>query len=193
MIQVVQEIPWSTLEDQIRHVPLLQPRDGKLVFPYLHAHIALEEINYDDVRPTSLYALRDHLSFQIKLAEDLIPKHDPLALKGALTLMNEEGEKIGIIPPIVEETPEDGKYILDGLHRTLVGRQTGRTHFTAIHITNFRSDCPAAVLPNDWAEVKLYDHVPGDPALKRRYREDPSNLRRNFSALNGSRPRQADS
>jgi len=193
MMRVITETPWKILEDAIRHVPLLQPRDGQLVFPYLHADIALKVINYADVQPTSLYALRDHVSFQTKLSETLAPDYDPLALKGALTLLNDDGQEVGLIPPIVEETPEDGKYILDGLHRTLVGRLAGRTHFTAIHITNFRSDCPAAVLPNDWEKVKLYDKVPEDPALKRRYRKNQLRLRRNFSALNGSRPRQAGS
>lgn len=190
MIRVVGEVPWEVLEDQIRHVPLLQPREDQIIFPYLHAQITLKEISYDDVRPTSLYALRGNLSLQQKLAQELAPSHDPLALKGALRLLSDQGKEIGLIPPIVEETEENGKYILDGLHRTLAGRQTGRTHFTAIYITDFRSDCPAAVLPNEWDDIKLYDEVPADPALKRRYRENQMSLRRDFSELNGSRPRQ---
>jgi hypothetical protein len=190
MIHVAAETPWHILEEQIRQVPLLEARDGALIYPYENAAITLAEIDYEAVRPTSLYVLKDNLAIQKQLTNELAPRYDPLQLLGSITLRLDDGSEIGLIPPIVEETDSDGPYILDGTHRTLVGRMAGRTAFIAIHITKFRDDCPAAVLPNAWGEIKTYDRVPSDPALKRRYRENPLSLRRNFSALNGSRPRQ---
>jgi hypothetical protein len=189
MIKVTAETPWAELAEQIRHVPLLQPRDGVTIFPYLDAEITLREVAYDEVRPTSLYVLSGNLAIQKQLVEALAPEHDPLNLKGGLTLVTEDNETIGLIPPIVEETAAQGQYILDGMHRATVGRMAGRTTFVAIHISGFRDDCPAAVLPNDWAEVIEYDETPSDPSLKRRYRDNPLSLRRDYSALNGSRPR----
>ncbi len=146
MIHVTGETNWETLVDQVRHVSLLQPRDGELIYPYQNADISLQEISYTDVRPTSLYALRGNLAFQQALSEALAPDHDPLLLNGALQLANDEGSPMGLLPPIVEYTDERGKYILDGLHRTFMGYRAGRTAFNAIYIRNFRDDCPASAL-----------------------------------------------
>lgn len=190
MIRVKAETPWAELEYQIRHVPLLLPHDGVTIFPYLNAQINLKEIQYAEVRPTSLYALRENLTLQKRLADELTPDHDPLGLKGGITLLTDTGTEIGLIPPIVEETAAQGQYILDGLHRTMFGRLAGRSIFTAIHISDFRDDCPAAALPNEWDDIVIYDKTPTDPLLKRRYRTNPLAFRRDFSALNGSQPRQ---
>jgi hypothetical protein len=191
MLTVISETSWTVLEDQIRHVPLLQKRDSTMVYPYLDAQISLREIVYTAVRPTSLYVLRSHLQFQKELCVSLAPDFDPLALHGSITLQADNETSVGLIPPIVEENEQDGLYLLDGLHRTYYGRVTGRTSFTAIHISGFRSDCPAAAVPNEWSDIIPYDTVPTNPALKRRYRPEPLTLRRDFSALNGSMPRQA--
>lgn len=96
MISVVRETPWEVLEDQIRNVPLLEPRNGALVYPYLKADVRLEEIAYADVRPTSLYVLRRHLAFQTQLAQDIAP-HDPLNLMGSLALVGDDGVEVGLI------------------------------------------------------------------------------------------------
>jgi hypothetical protein len=190
MFTVESEIAWTDLEQQIRKTPNLQPRDGQLVYPYAEATISLVELAYSEVRPTSLYVVASNLETQRQLTSDLEQAgYDPLSLAGGLLIAGET-DTVGLIPPIVEETPEDGMYILDGMHRTYLGRQAGRTVFTAIHIANVRADCPAAVLPNEWSEIIEYDKVPKDPSKKRRYRgSDPLSLRRDFSAINGSKPR----
>lgn len=100
MFRVVAEIPWQTLEDRIRHTPLLMPRDGQQVFPYLDAEITLAEIAYDDVRPTSLYILHDNIALQTELADDLAPDHDPLALQGGLKLVGDDGREVGLVRQI---------------------------------------------------------------------------------------------
>lgn len=189
MITVESKTSWADLENLIRHTPLLHEREGVKVYPYMDAQITLELIQYDDVRPTSLYALSDNIAVQQRLTHDLLPNYDPLNLEGGLRLINDDGNEVGLIPPIVEETTEAGMYLLDGLHRAYLGRLAGRTAFVAIHIVGFRDDCPAAALPNEWEEVIVYDSVPSNPSLKRRYRDDPLSLRRDFSPLNGSQPR----
>ena len=190
MFTVTQEIAWSELEARIRQVPLLEPRDGERVYPYATATITLQEVRYDQVQPTSLYALRSHLAFQTQFAADLAATgHDPLGLTGGLKIAAADGTETTLIPPIVEVTPEDGAYILDGLHRTYVGLKAGKAVFTAIHITDIDHRYPAAAFPNMWSEVVEYDDVPTDPLQKRHYRPNPLTLRRDFSSINGSRPR----
>ncbi|HSX36890.1 MAG TPA: hypothetical protein VLG13_02100 [Patescibacteria group bacterium] len=191
MFTVTHEQPWDELETRIRAVPLLQPRNGETIYPYKNAQISLEDISYSDIRPTSLYAVRSNLLLQGRLAEDLAMQgYDPLALSGLLTVHEAGKEPVSLMPPIAEETDEDGKYLLDGLHRAYLGWQASRATFKAIHIRGIPPDYPAAARPNDWTEVIEYDSVPSDAYLKRRYRiANYLSLRRDFSALNGSQPR----
>ena len=190
MFTVIREMPWEELQRQIQAVHLLEPRGGEYVYPYEHAQILLREVAYSTVRPTSLYLLTENLKLQRQLTEDLKQQgFDPLNLTGLLTVQEDKQPAIGLMPPIVEETVDDGAYLLDGIHRAYLGLLAGKTTFRAIHITGIRPDCPAAVRPNDWQAVRQYDAVPSDPQLKRHYRPEPLRLRRDFSQLNGSTPR----
>jgi hypothetical protein len=113
MLTVISETSWTVLEDQIRHVPLLQKRDSTMVYPYLDAQISLREIVYTAVRPTSLYVLRSHLQFQKELCVSLAPDFDPLALHGSITLQADQllrkmnkmvyTSSMGYIEPIMVE------------------------------------------------------------------------------------------
>lgn len=194
MLKVVSEVPMETLEEQIRNVTLLHQRDGEVVYPYADADIDLANVDYHRVRPTTLYVLRSHLEFQGRLSRDLQKQgYHPLNLPGGLVLEDDEaetGEAMGLIPPLVEETVTDGMHLVDGAHRTYLGKQIGRTFFKALHVRGVREDCPVYAHPNDWDEIVQYDEVPSDPALKKRYRiENYASLYRDFSGLNGSRLR----
>jgi len=188
-----EKLPWKDLEEEVRNVPLLEQRDGETIYPYAEATIKLRKFAFHEVRPSSLYVLSANLALQRSLFIELGKLGiDPLNLKGRVVLHDTTGGAISMIPPIVEETPEDGKYILDGLHRTYLGKAMGRTVFWGIHITGIREDCPAAARPNGWEDIKIWDSVPADIKQKRRYRQaDYLKLRRDFSAINGSKPRFA--
>jgi hypothetical protein len=183
--------PWSQLEEEVRRVPLLHPRDGEVIYPYADAEISLQEVAYSEVRPSTLYVLRNNLAIQTAITAS-IRKDDyhPLELEYGLVLGDKDGGLTGLIPPIVEETDEEGMYVLDGSHRTNIGRWAGRTTFNAIHITGIREDCPAYAFPNDWDEVVVRETLPEDIAKRKHYRgTDYYNLYRNFGPLNGSKPR----
>lgn len=106
-------------------------------------------------------------------------------------VQDDQSPAVGLIPPLVEETEQDGLYILDGTHRTYLGWLAGKTTFRAIRIKNIRPDCPAAALPTNWEDIVENETVPQDEALKRRYRiPNHLSLRRDFSMINGSKPRQ---
>lgn len=193
MVTIEKVVPWEELEQRVRATPLLQERDGATVYPYESANIRLQNLAYTDVAPTSLYVLRKNLAAQVAIASDI--SHDgyhPLDLNGGLLLKNQSGEFTGFVPPIVEETDGEGMYVLDGAHRTSIGRWLGRTHFVAIHVSGIRPDCPGYAFPNSWDEIKIMDEVPNDPAEKKHYRgENYRSLYRDFSLLNGSKLRDA--
>ena len=193
MIEVVDQTPWEELERQIREVPLLAQQNGESIFPYANATIELAEVAYADVRPTSLYVLQANLDFQKQLAADLAQQGiDPLALTGSLLLGMPDGTSVGMIPPIAERNGREGTYTIDGAHRTYLGWLSGRKTFKTILISNVPAEYPSTAAPSEWTDIKVYETVPKDSALKRRYRTaDPVWMRRNFSHLNGSHPRTA--
>jgi len=196
VVTVERIVPWEELEQNLRKTPLLEERNGEKIYPYAEADIRLADIAYADVAPTSLYVVRNNLAKLATISSDLsVQGYDPLELASGLVLQDETGETVGLVPPIVEETENEGKYILDGAHRTSIGRWLGRTHFTAIHISGIRPDCPAYAFPNDWNDLKIAEKVPTDPAQKKDYRTDwPGGYRslyRNFGPINGSHLRES--
>ncbi len=191
-VSVEKILAWDDLEQRLREIPLLEMRDGQAVYPYEDADISLEQVAYTDVSPTTLYVVRKNLAIQAALADELAAEgYDPLELTCGLILRNQAGEDAGLIPPIVEETEAEGKYLLDGAHRTSIGRWIGRTHFLAVHITGIRPDCPAYAYPNSWDDIRIMEEVPNDPAKKKQYRdENYRSLYRDMSLLNGGRLRE---
>lgn len=111
--------------------------------------------------------------------------HDPLLLDGGLRLRNGD-TSVGLIPPIVEDDPEHGPCLIDGAHRVYGGRRVGQSVLNVVRIRNPLTTAPIYAFPNAWDEIVEYDATPTDPALKKRYREDPRSLYRDFSRLNGS-------
>jgi hypothetical protein len=192
MVTIEETVSWAQLEQMIRATPLLHEQSGQIILPYEAAEISLREVSYTEVAPTSLYVLRENLAIQARIIDDLATwGYHPLELEGGLILRNSEGGSVGLVPPIVEQTDEEGCYILDGAHRTSVGRWQGRTSFVAIHISGIRRDCPGYAYPNDWNDIRIVEDVPTDPAQKKRYRDDYRALYRDFSLLNGSHLREA--
>ncbi len=184
--KVERSIPWKELEPAVRRTPLLNHRD---IHPYADAQIDLREVAYSEVNPTSLYVLRANLALQAALANDIqLEGYNQLELEGSLVIRTPDGELVELVPPIVERTEKEGAYIIDGAHRTNMGRWLGRTSFVAIFISGIREDCPPYAFPNDWEEVKIREEVPTDPTQKKRYREaDYKRLYRDFSDFSGSR------
>ena len=131
--------------------------------------------------------LRKNLELQRKLVADLAGHgHHPLELDNQL-LLRDGDYTIGLIPPIVEHDPVHGNCLIDGAHRTYVGRESGRQAMRAIYIQGANPNYPIYAYPNDWHEIREYEEVPKDPALKKRYRtQNPQVLYRNLSGLNGS-------
>jgi hypothetical protein len=186
MVEVVGRTGEQELIDEVREVTLLQSPE---VRPYRAATIEIKEIALVDIKPTTLYVLRQNLVFQRELRDALETQGlDPLNLRGALTLRSTDGT-VGLIPPLIEVDPGHGPCLFDGAHRTYIGREAGRKVIRAIVIEGADESYPLYAYPNEWDEIKEYDTV---PPLKKRYREgDPAALYRNLALLNGSTMRTA--
>jgi len=183
--------PWVELKRQVRDTPLLYPRNGQKVYPYAKAGISLKPVSFAEVRPTSLYVLRKNLATQTAIATALAKEgYDPLELRAGLTIHDSETRwSTALVPPIVEQTDADGMYVLDGAHRTSLGRWKGKSEFLAIVISGIREDCPSYALPNEWDGadgIRLVETVPENPADKKHYREQPESFYRDFSRLGSS-------
>lgn len=191
MIEVIRETSFTELENQVRHIPMLEAApNGEVIYPYLDADIGLVEVSYSDIKPTTLYVLRKNLEIQSSLSVQLDRiGFDPLELTGSLVLQNTSGETFGLLPPVVEETDIDGAYLVDGIHRNYRPRLLGRLSFTALFISGVDERCPSYAYPNDWHEIVEHNEVPSDPSHKKRYRDNPKSLYRNFGILKAGAPR----
>lgn len=190
MIGVEARISGDELIANVRETTLL----GSDVRPYQDATIEIKEVSLDEFRPLQLYVLRNNIRVQDGLRRSLAHLgHDPLQLDGGLTIRNGD-HTVGLIPPIVEEDSEHGYCLVDGTHRTYLGRQLGLRSMTALCITDVPTEYPVYAFPNEWSEVVEYDAVPADKSLKKRYRPGNSDhLRRDLGFLNGSVRREAGS
>lgn len=192
MAKVTGETSWANLEQSIRSVPLLHERNGAAVYPYAEADIALKLVDFESTTASTLYVVKKCLQTQARLAADLSSAGvDLLNLNGGIQITDDDGTVHNMIPPIIEEVPEHDKMVIDGQHRLYNGRKDMVHAFVAIAITNVNPEAAVYAYPNSWDEIVEYDEPPTDPTLKKRYRiEEPYTLYRDFSAVNGSTPRE---
>jgi len=188
--EVVREMPWKEVEERLRAVTLLNSD----IRPYENADIKLRRFNYKQVRPTSLYTIAAQTKKQRLIRADLVVQLQPsqLEMKGGLVIAGGDKGPQGLIPPIVETfEPEENTYLLDGSHRTNLGRTEHVGSFMAIHISGIRPDCPPYAFPNEWSEVQELAEPPSDPSVMKNYRnfDDRYALYRDFAPINGSTPR----
>jgi hypothetical protein len=142
--------------------------------------------------------LRKNLIVQTALAQTLaMHDYDPLELLVGLDVRDTNtGCVTTLAPPIVEESELDGVYVLDGAHRTILGRYQGRAGFLAVVISGILEDCPSYAIPNDWDGadgIRVVESIPGRPEHKKHYRAAYEGLYRNLSDLGSSGLRRGDS
>jgi len=187
MLHIEKTISAAQLIDTMHQIPLLQDKN---TLPYANADISLEHMAMEDFVPTTLYVVKNGLRVQRSLRKDLLGLgHDPLNLDGALHV-NNDGYRVGIVPPIVEDDPEFGPMLIDGAHRVYNARLIGTEVIKVLRIKNSLSEAPVYAFPNQWDEVLEYNEAPTNPKLKKNYRDNPRSLYRDFSALNGSSIRE---
>jgi hypothetical protein len=149
----------------------------------VYAGATLELVTSDpaDLAPAQRYVLREGVAKVLALREALLPHGvDVFALEGGVWVRTGDspGERIPVIPPVVEESREP-----DGLHRVFAARSLGLP-INTVRVAGVPPEYPyyALALPVGWTEVAELDELP-DGFQKKEYR-DPSNYKALFREFN---------
>jgi len=160
--------------------------------PYLGATLELfPAMDTDALTPAQNYVLTPGVATILDLRDALLPEgRDIFALDGGMyvTTSDNPGERIPIIPPIVEESVEpDGRTVLlinDGMHRIFAARSLALP-ISVIVASDVRAEYPYYAYALDgWPQVAPMAELP-DNHQKKSYRM-PANYKalfRDFNAL----------
>ena len=170
----VQHVPEADLLERLRGVPL---RDGN-AHPYRDAALTCEVVDTDRLAPAQAYVLRPGVARAGRLRQALLHRGvDPLDLSGAvlLTTSDDAGVRVPLLPPVVEESHEQGGrvalLVADGMHRVWLARTLG----LPVRVVLVRGIDPqwpyyAFPLARGWDDVEEHDALPPGRA-KKRYRQ----------------------
>lgn len=159
---------------------------------YAGAELSIEAVDPDTLAPPQRYVLREGVRTMHDMRAALTPHGlDPLALDDGGAYVTVDGERIPVVPPIVEESHEpDGRtvdVIADGLHRVYAARRLGLP-ITVVRARGLPREHPyyALALPDGWAGVQELDALP-DGFQKKTYR-NPDNYKSLFRQYNAVFP-----
>lgn len=148
----VEVMTGKALARLVRDTPLRY--NGRLK-PYKDSEITLEPLAIDSVAPLAKYVLYANLEELSGVAKDLERAGvDLFQLHGRLTLEVDQEQRF-LSPPVVEEWPEEGYLLVDGLHRAWLAREEGRNALNCLVIR--RVSLPLVPLPVDWSEICVYE------------------------------------
>lgn len=184
-VTAVERFSAAELLDRLRAVRL---RGFPDVRPYADARLELRSVDPATLSPPQRYVLRDGVQTMHDLRAALAPHDlDPFALDGG-AFITVDGDRIPVIPPIVEESHEPGRdtpvdVIADGLHRVYAARTLGLP-ITVIIARDLPRDHPyyALALPDGWSGVAELAALP-DGFQKKTYR-NPDNYKSLFRQYN---------
>lgn len=184
-MEILRFTPTEQLIQQVRNTTMLTDKAAR---PYENATICYEEMPLEEMRPTQLYVLRNHLEIQNDVRNELLEKgHDSLRLYGSIILKSAE-VTVGMMPPVVEDDEEYGPCLLDGTHRAYLAKQLGMKTLGVLRISGVPKDMPMIAYPNCWNELIEYDTIPVEKNKKKYYRNLPKNkyeYYRDFSEITG--------
>jgi hypothetical protein len=146
----------------------------------------------DRLAPAQRYVLRGNVRRILALREALLGRGiDVFALDGGayVTTSDDPGERVPVIPPVVEESHEpDGRTVLvinDGIHRAYAARSLGLP-ISVVVVRGVPREYPyyALALRDGWAGMEELDELPDD-YRKKEYRrpDDHKALFRDFNAV----------
>jgi hypothetical protein len=161
--------------------------------PYRDATLELVPgVSPDDLTPAQNYVLTPSVEKVLQLRTALLADGvDIFALSGGVyvTTSDDPQERIPVIPPVVEESPEpDGRRVLlinDGMHRVFAARSV-ESDISVVVVRGVPEEFPyyAYALDGGWSRVTPLSELP-DVHQKKEYRQ-PDNYKalfREFNAL----------
>jgi hypothetical protein len=171
---------------RLRQVPL-RGFDGAR--PYADARFEfVEALDTDRVTPAQNYVLREGVERILALRSRLADRGiDPFRIDGGVTIRTSEEPSRArtLIPPIVEESVEDGArtvwLVADGMHRVYAARSLGLT-ISVVLISNVSYPYYAFPLENGWDGVEQLDYLP--PVHQKKIYRQPDNYKALFRDFN---------
>lgn len=163
--------------------------DGAQV--YAGASLTLVDLDPAELVPAQRYVLRSGVERSRWLRDELRPFGvDPFALDGGAWFETtaEPGERVPLLPPIVERTTEpDGgvvNLINDGIHRIYAARSIGAP-IRVVLVDGVPPQWPyyALALPAGWDDVVELDELP--PGFQKKTYRVPENYKALFRDFNG--------
>lgn len=166
-------------------------------FVYRHADLSIvEQADISTIVPPQRYVLSGTVQDILALADAFEKRDvDVFALKGALLFWTEEmdewGEPIPFLPPIVEDSVERNdqqvRLLNDGMHRVYTARSVGR-RINYIYVKGVPPEYPyyAYGFTGGWDGVKVFAELP-DEFQKKDYR-NPENYKALFRDFNAVFP-----
>jgi hypothetical protein len=135
--------------------------------PYNSSEISIQQMAVETLTPLAKYVLKENLEYLEQLRADmLIEGLDIFQLSGRVEAISDL-KRVLIAPPVIEEWPDEGHLIVDGLHRFWLARKYGIHLVTCVLIR--KVSLPLVPLPAQWDEIQEY--APGHyPLEKRNYR-----------------------
>jgi hypothetical protein len=176
-------------EELLRRLRATRLRDGTPVYADATLEVATA-VDPESLAPAQRYVLRGGVARILELRERLLEHGvDSFALDGGayVAASDRPGERLPVIPPIVEESHEpDGRTVLvinDGIHRVYAARSLGLP-ITVVVVRGVPVQYPyyAFALPDGWAGVTELDELP-DGFVKKAYRR-PESYRSLFREFN---------
>jgi|SRR3989338_3261483 len=185
---------------RLRKAPL-DAAGGQSILIYQNASMRICDFMPEELNPTSLYVLENHLDSLRHLREELLKRYqiDILRFSSILHVRTPDGVLIGIAPPFVEvyeETvqliPREGDRVppprsvikvpvlKDGIHRAWIAREEN-IPLCCVVVSGATGDYLPYAYPNSWSEVKLYAEKPEEKKFYRR--QNPYTYLRPIKAL----------
>ncbi len=187
LVSIIREVPFPELEQMLRRVPLVSDKAKR---PYEKAAIRVRDVLPSEVNPIAFYVTQRQLDFQRALHEELEPQgYDTLHLRTGLELINMQGERWLLTPPVTEIDHDEVFFrnvlgdidyskrpmrvkmpiLVDGLHRFLLARER-KEAVLSFSIADVDPSMPVGALPNAWEDIKVYTDVPKTVEEKKLYR-----------------------
>lgn len=158
---------------------------------YAGASLSLVDVDPADLVPAQRYVLRSGVERALWLREQLAAFGvDPFALDGGAWFETtaEPGERVPLLPPIVERTTEpDGRTVSlvnDGIHRIYAARSVG-ARIRVVLVDGVPEQWPyyALALPGGWSDVVELSELP--PGFQKKTYRVPGNYKALFRDFNG--------
>jgi hypothetical protein len=166
VVDVASVLSGAAFRSLIRETGLTYKPDLR---PYQSSDIALRSLAIKTLYPLAKYVLEENLAQLELIRADLLGRGvDILRLPGLVELLSGSDQTF-VAPPVIEEWPDEGRLIIDGLHRIWLARRYGLKRVTCVLIRNV--SMPLVPLPVTWDQIREYPQG-HPPPEKRAYRFD---------------------